>query len=206
MYSFIKWKHSKYSKMRDEKFVEKVTLDRNFWQTITTCLKAAYPLIKVLRLVDSDENPTMPFIYEKMDCCKEKIQENFKNVKKAMSLFGKLSMIDGHRNSIDHYMQQHIFLILIFILIQILKIITRLIWRLKGVYIIAWKGRSNSQTNEELINLESEDDIEDEFVEDDKEDELEKYDLLEISFVDDENDEENQNIETEENDDMEDDF
>ena len=47
-----------------------------------TCLKGAYPLIKVLRLVDSDEKPAMGYIYEAMDNAKEKIQGAFNDVKK----------------------------------------------------------------------------------------------------------------------------
>ena len=48
-----------------------------------TCLKAALPLIKVLRLVDSDENPAMGFIYPEMERAKEKIKTNFnKNEKR----------------------------------------------------------------------------------------------------------------------------
>ncbi|GKV14639.1 hypothetical protein SLEP1_g25482 [Rubroshorea leprosula] len=41
---------------------------------------------------------------------------------------------------------------------------------------------------------------------DDKEDELEKHDSLESTFVDDEDDEENQDVEAKENNDMEDAF
>ncbi|KAL6596062.1 hypothetical protein ACP70R_047426 [Stipagrostis hirtigluma subsp. patula] len=37
----------------------------------------------VLRMVDSDEKPAMPFIYAEMDRAKEKIKQNFNNVKKS---------------------------------------------------------------------------------------------------------------------------
>jgi len=57
-------------------------LDSRFWHDVTICIKAAYPLIKVLRLVDSDEKPAMDFIYKAMDEAKEKIQVNFDSVKK----------------------------------------------------------------------------------------------------------------------------
>jgi len=40
------------------------------------------PLMVVLRLVDSDVKPAMRFIYEEMDCGKEKIKSNFSNIKK----------------------------------------------------------------------------------------------------------------------------
>ena len=49
---------------------------------VIICIKTIYPLIKVLRLVDSNEKPTMSFIYEAIDQAKEKIQVNFGYVKK----------------------------------------------------------------------------------------------------------------------------
>ena len=59
-----------------------MVLDSRFWRNVLTCLKAALPLIKVLRLVDSDEQPTMGFIYPEMERAKQKIITNFNNVKK----------------------------------------------------------------------------------------------------------------------------
>jgi len=49
---------------------------------VTICIKTIYPLIKVFRLVDSDEKPIMSFIYEAIDQAKKKIQVNFGYVKK----------------------------------------------------------------------------------------------------------------------------
>ena len=62
-------------------------MDNKFWHNATICIKAAYPLIKVLQLVDSNEKPTMSFIHEAMDQAKEKIQVNFGSVKKKVSIF-----------------------------------------------------------------------------------------------------------------------
>ena len=39
---------------------------------VTICIKTIYPLIKVFRLVDSDEKPIMSFIYEAIDQEKKK--------------------------------------------------------------------------------------------------------------------------------------
>ncbi|KAK7259192.1 hypothetical protein RIF29_24792 [Crotalaria pallida] len=58
-------------------------MDKEFWKNIVECLKGAYPLIKVLRLVDSEEKPAMGFIYEEMDQAKEKIQTTFNDIKKS---------------------------------------------------------------------------------------------------------------------------
>jgi hypothetical protein len=57
-------------------------MDKEFWKDVIICLKGAGPLIKVLRLVDSDEVPAMGLIYEAMDQAKEKIQTNFNSVQK----------------------------------------------------------------------------------------------------------------------------
>ena len=64
--------------------MQTLAMDSRFWKNVTNCLKAAYPLIKVLRLVDSEEKSAMGFIYEEMDRAKEKIQTNFNNVKKRL--------------------------------------------------------------------------------------------------------------------------
>ncbi|KAF7832439.1 zf-BED domain-containing protein/DUF659 domain-containing protein/Dimer_Tnp_hAT domain-containing protein [Senna tora] len=83
MFSSKEWTESKFSSIRDGKQVENCVLDNGFWKNIVTCLQAAAPLIKVLRLVDSDEKPAMGFIYEAMNCGRERIKQNFNNVKKS---------------------------------------------------------------------------------------------------------------------------
>jgi len=57
-------------------------LDKGFWKNILICLRGVMPLIKVLRMVDSNEKPTMGFIYEEMDLATEKIQSLFNGVSK----------------------------------------------------------------------------------------------------------------------------
>ncbi|KAG6755997.1 hypothetical protein POTOM_039411 [Populus tomentosa] len=49
----------RFSKTEERKQIQSCVLDSKFWHDVTTCIKAAYPLIKVLRLVDSDEIPTI---------------------------------------------------------------------------------------------------------------------------------------------------
>jgi len=81
MFTSNEWKSSKFAKTTDGKIVEDIVLDKKFWKNIITFLKGALPLIEVLRLVDSDQKPTMGFIYEAMDQAKEKIQKAFNVVK-----------------------------------------------------------------------------------------------------------------------------
>ncbi|XP_047335648.1 uncharacterized protein LOC124939189 [Impatiens glandulifera] len=76
------WKSSSFSSTVDGKKIEAMVIGSRLWSNIITCLKAARPLIKVLRMVDSDVKPAMGFIYEQMDEAKEKIRVNFNNIKR----------------------------------------------------------------------------------------------------------------------------
>jgi hypothetical protein len=82
MFTSNEWTLSKFAKIVDGKQIEEVIMDKEFWKDVIICLKGASPLIKVLRLVDSDEEPSMRLIYEAMDQAKEKIQTNFNSVQK----------------------------------------------------------------------------------------------------------------------------
>ena len=66
------WKNSKFSSSNNGKEVARIVMDNSFWKNIVVCLKAAAPLVTVLRLVDSEEKPAMGFIYEAMESAKEK--------------------------------------------------------------------------------------------------------------------------------------
>jgi len=44
------------------------------WKNILNSMRGDIPLIKVLCKVDSNEKPTMGFLYEEMDIAREKIQ------------------------------------------------------------------------------------------------------------------------------------
>ncbi|XP_038713405.1 uncharacterized protein LOC120007275 [Tripterygium wilfordii] len=90
MFSSSKWKESKFVRTEEGKGVENIVLDSRFWGDVGICLKAALPLMKVFRLVDSDEQAAMPFLYEEMDCAKEKIQANFNNVARSYTPIWKI--------------------------------------------------------------------------------------------------------------------
>ncbi|XP_042441219.1 uncharacterized protein LOC122026547 [Zingiber officinale] len=92
MFSSQSWKTSRFAKTNEGKCVEQTISDSKFWHNVVVCLKAAIPLIKVLRLVDSEEKPAMGFIYNAMDCAKEQIQANLNNVKRKFQLI--LNIID----------------------------------------------------------------------------------------------------------------
>ena len=82
MFSSKQWRCSKFAKTKEGKIIHDIVMDNNgFWRLVVKCLKAAIPLLKVLRLVDSDTLP-MGFIYQEMEKAKEEIQKNFNNVQK----------------------------------------------------------------------------------------------------------------------------
>ena len=86
MFTSVQWRSSRYSKSEEGRQIQNCVLDSNFWHDVSECIKAAFPLIKVLRLVDSDEIPAMGFIYKAMKEAKEKIKVNFGNVQKRCKL------------------------------------------------------------------------------------------------------------------------
>ncbi|KAK2634767.1 hypothetical protein Ddye_029559 [Dipteronia dyeriana] len=45
-----------------------------FWNGVTTCLKVFAPLVRVLRLVDGDQKPSMGFLYGELKKVKEEIK------------------------------------------------------------------------------------------------------------------------------------
>jgi len=82
MFTSKQWSTCRFARIEKRKWIQICVLDNKFWHDVTICIKATYPLIKVLRLVDLDEKPAMGFIYKAMDQAKEKIQMNFGSVKK----------------------------------------------------------------------------------------------------------------------------
>ncbi|CAN0888677.1 hypothetical protein LINGRAHAP2_LOCUS15905, partial [Linum grandiflorum] len=74
-----KWKKSAFSSIREGKRIQGIVMDGRFWTNVHTCLCAAMPLVKILRLVDEDNQPTMPFLDLELNQAKEKIKSNFVN-------------------------------------------------------------------------------------------------------------------------------
>ncbi|XP_028755565.1 uncharacterized protein LOC114714940 [Neltuma alba] len=78
MFASDDWTSSTFASKSDGKqVVDMVFGDSRFWSSIKYCLKCVSPLVKVLRLVDGDSKPAMPYIYEAMDRAKEEIADNF---------------------------------------------------------------------------------------------------------------------------------
>ncbi|QHO24890.1 uncharacterized protein DS421_12g376240 [Arachis hypogaea] len=80
MFISDEWKESKCSKTRDGKNIENIILDKTFWGNIIHCLRGAYPLLHVLRIVDSEGKAAMGYMYSEIDRAKEKIKDAFQSV------------------------------------------------------------------------------------------------------------------------------
>ncbi|XP_057425969.1 uncharacterized protein LOC130719358 [Lotus japonicus] len=90
MFDSEDWRSTKFAASTEGKQVQRIVKDSQFWKNIVICLKAAGPMIEVLRLVDSDEKPAMGFVYDAIDTAKEKIRTNFKDVKKRYESVWKI--------------------------------------------------------------------------------------------------------------------
>jgi hypothetical protein len=79
MFTSEKWCDSRWAREAKGKKVTEIVLMPSFWNSIVYILKVTGPLVKVLRLVDSEKRPVMGYIYEAMDRCKEAIMKAFNN-------------------------------------------------------------------------------------------------------------------------------
>ncbi|XP_054788931.1 uncharacterized protein LOC129294532 [Prosopis cineraria] len=61
--------------------VSAIILDNRFWNECLEVVKIVSPLIKLLRIVDSDEKPSLPYVYEGMQRAKKEIKVVFNNKK-----------------------------------------------------------------------------------------------------------------------------
>ncbi|KAK5774996.1 hypothetical protein PVK06_042862 [Gossypium arboreum] len=78
MFSSNEYKESKWGQQKSGPTYEakKIILGKDFWKKANDLIKVYEPLVKVLILVDSDEKPTIGFIYEAVDRAKRAIQQD----------------------------------------------------------------------------------------------------------------------------------
>ncbi|XP_030924837.1 uncharacterized protein LOC115951844 [Quercus lobata] len=80
MFTCDQWVESRYARDVMGKEVAAIVLeDREFWLQCQQIVKINEPLVRVLRLVDGDEKPSMGYLYEAMDKAKENIKARLKN-------------------------------------------------------------------------------------------------------------------------------
>ncbi|XP_075659224.1 uncharacterized protein LOC142629126 [Castanea sativa] len=73
---------SRYAKDKKAKAVVKIILDNQFWNDCHVIVHIMSPLIRLLRIVDSDEKPAMGYVYDGMYRVIDGIKKNFKNKKR----------------------------------------------------------------------------------------------------------------------------
>ncbi|XP_039003761.1 uncharacterized protein LOC120130623 [Hibiscus syriacus] len=78
MFKSKEFRESKWGQQKSGPAYEakKIVLGKDFWKKAVDIIKVYKPLVKVLRLVDGDEKPTIGFIYEAIDRAKRAIKEN----------------------------------------------------------------------------------------------------------------------------------
>jgi len=80
MFTCMKWVESSHGKSKVGKEITAIILqDKDFWPRCEHIVKVSEPLIRVLRLADSEEKPSMGYLYEAMDKAKEAIRTRLKN-------------------------------------------------------------------------------------------------------------------------------
>ncbi|XP_019414540.1 PREDICTED: uncharacterized protein LOC109326296 [Lupinus angustifolius] len=77
MFVSDEWTTNKLSKETKGKEATKIVLMPSFWKNVAYTMKVMGPLVKVLRLVDSEKKAAMGYIYEAMDKAKEAIIKAF---------------------------------------------------------------------------------------------------------------------------------
>lgn len=96
------WERSSLSKSAKGKLVESIILNPTFWDNALKVLKMCDPIVHMLRELESDK-PTMGFVYEGMDRCKEAIakalndiEANYKNIWEMVDYIWKMMNNDLH--------------------------------------------------------------------------------------------------------------
>ncbi|KAJ4971497.1 hypothetical protein NE237_004596 [Protea cynaroides] len=92
MFTSSTWMQSAFSKQRAGLEVTEIVVDPGFWSVCANILKVTKPLLAVLYLADSEERPSMGYIYDAMEKAKKAIIVAFNN--KESDYFPYLKVID----------------------------------------------------------------------------------------------------------------
>ncbi|XP_058761846.1 uncharacterized protein LOC131635252 [Vicia villosa] len=84
------WTTTTYSKdFKAKQFVEQV-LDSSFWSKCADIVKITEPLVRVLRIVDSEDKPAMGYLYRAMYKAREEIEKRFRRNKLKVEPYLKI--------------------------------------------------------------------------------------------------------------------
>ncbi|XP_038695445.1 uncharacterized protein LOC119992724 [Tripterygium wilfordii] len=75
MFASEEWARNSHSKSAKGKVAYATVVSISFWKSVNSCLLVFRPLVKVLRLVDSDR-PSMPWLYGKLKAAIREIKED----------------------------------------------------------------------------------------------------------------------------------
>lgn len=92
------WEQSTFSKQRAGEDVADIVQDPQFWLSCARVLKVSKPLVTVLHLVDSEERPSMGYLYDAMEKAKKSIVLAFDN--KESEYLPYLEIIDRARDEL----------------------------------------------------------------------------------------------------------
>nr|XP_034570652.1 uncharacterized protein LOC117835402 [Setaria viridis] len=87
------WTNSAYYKDPQGKKFTKAVLDQNFWKDCAVVCQLSEPIVRVLRIVDSDERPAMGYLFAAFHASREKIEKRFQRKKDLVKPF--LEYIDA---------------------------------------------------------------------------------------------------------------
>ncbi|XP_022883882.1 uncharacterized protein LOC111400724 [Olea europaea var. sylvestris] len=91
------WTLSAYAKeSKGKRFVDDV-LDPVFWKECATIVQLIEPFVRVLRIVDSDEKPSMGYLYEAIHVAKSEMERRFQRRKNRIAPY--LQIIQNRWNS-----------------------------------------------------------------------------------------------------------
>ncbi|MBA0618534.1 hypothetical protein Godav_027861 [Gossypium davidsonii] len=88
---------------------KKIVLGKDFWKKANGLIKVDELLVKVLRLTDGNEKPTMGFIYEAINRAKQAIQQDCRYFTELQIRHQKRMSIDGINASFNPISLDHIF-------------------------------------------------------------------------------------------------
>ncbi|KAI3964167.1 hypothetical protein MKW92_053122, partial [Papaver armeniacum] len=72
---------SSYARKSEGQRMVTIVSSNDFWETVTFSTQVLFPLVEVVRMVDTEKKPFMGYIYEAVMRCKEKMQQNLKKIK-----------------------------------------------------------------------------------------------------------------------------
>ncbi|XP_026428122.1 uncharacterized protein LOC113323992 [Papaver somniferum] len=74
-----RWAKTRFSKENVGINALKIFTSSTFWEDVDYSCRVLKPLVKVVRLVDIERNPTMPCFYDAMRIAKDQLEENFRD-------------------------------------------------------------------------------------------------------------------------------